>query len=316
MVEIPFYQTRSKERLIFKRKRNSFFLDAGVFLWGLKVLERGPSIMPGEIKKPNQACEADLLKQFLQNTRSGTPVCLPCDPKISWNYVKMVHNGLKYSMMQLTSEILWFLIEEGPGAYRMVNFTKLFTCDSERASISFFGGDHSRDFCPKGFTSRGDFGGFDFWIKPSKKELEKWTSQCDGSRNPVPTNRYAVSMREIFRFERERLLAMSWFRGPKTSGNCLKEDMIAKAEQGLYFFLYLSYAQGLHQLGSCSHWICMSWIWQLLPKSGELDVSSEQDVLADIADAFTPQNLIWGKLAVITCFCGKSSGDTVEMLGL
>jgi 6-phosphogluconate dehydrogenase len=63
---------------------------------------KGPCIMPGGTKKAYEAVEAILTKIAAQ-TEDG-PCCAYIGPRGAGHYVKMIHNGIEYGIMQLTAE--------------------------------------------------------------------------------------------------------------------------------------------------------------------------------------------------------------------
>lgn len=64
----------------------------------------GPAIMPGGNKNAWPAIK-DILQKIAAHTPDGQPCCNWVGPEGSGHYVKMVHNGIEYALMQAISEI-------------------------------------------------------------------------------------------------------------------------------------------------------------------------------------------------------------------
>jgi 6-phosphogluconate dehydrogenase len=96
-----FFTDTDRREEYLKSKGINFF-GAGIS-GGAKGARFGPSIMPGgsnEAYKVVQPIFEAVAAKF-----SGAPCVAYLGPKSAGNYVKMVHNGIEYGLMQLTSEI-------------------------------------------------------------------------------------------------------------------------------------------------------------------------------------------------------------------
>ena len=104
-----FYRYRPPGSL-FKGKKASISLGPAC-LAVPKAHAVGPSIMPGGNREAYQH-----VKQIFEAVSAkykGEPCVAYLGPKSAGNYVKMVHNGIEYGLMQLTSEIYDLLKKAG-----------------------------------------------------------------------------------------------------------------------------------------------------------------------------------------------------------
>lgn len=91
--------------------RNLHFVGAGIS-GGEEGALNGPSIMPGGPKKSYESL-GPLLEEISAHV-DGVPCCTHIGPDGSGHFVKMVHNGIEYSDMQLIGEA-YQLLRDGLG---------------------------------------------------------------------------------------------------------------------------------------------------------------------------------------------------------
>src|SRR3954466_3993153 len=94
-----YLDTRRREAAL--RERGLHFVGAGVS-GGEEGALHGPSIMPGGPKESYDAL-GPLLEDIAAKV-DGTPCCTHVGPDGAGHFVKMVHNGIEYSDMQLIAE--------------------------------------------------------------------------------------------------------------------------------------------------------------------------------------------------------------------
>ena len=104
-----FYTDTDRREAYLKDKGVNFF-GAGVS-GGAKGARRGPSIMPGGSKEAYQHVKP--IFEAVAAKYNNEPCVTYLGPKSAGNYVKMVHNGIEYGLMQLTSEIYELLKKAG-----------------------------------------------------------------------------------------------------------------------------------------------------------------------------------------------------------
>lgn len=222
------------------------FFGAGVS-GGAEGARRGPSIMPGGNKEAYK--EVKPIFEAVAAKFKGEPCVAYLGPKSAGNYVKMVHNGIEYGLMQLTSEIYDVLKKAGNFDNKELHNT--FSKWNEGRLQSFL-----VEITSKIFTQKDDKGsGFlidKILDKARQKGTGKWTSQNAMDLGiPVPSIDIAVSMREISALKEERVLADKLYSRPKPEP-MEKEKLEKITEEALYFSFITTYAQGLHQLADAS----------------------------------------------------------------
>jgi len=216
------------------------FIGAGVS-GGSKGARYGPSIMPGgdkdayKIVRPIFENVAAKIKDepcvsFLGNTSSG-------------HYVKMIHNGIEYGIMQLISEV--YNVLKNPLGKENEEIYEIFKKWNNGILNSYLI-EITRDiFLAKDEESGGYL--IDIILdKAKQKGTGKWTSQSAMDFGAsIPTIDASVSMRIISSFKDLRM------KGDKIYGNKKLEISsidIEDLEKSLIFSFIISFSQGLSQL--------------------------------------------------------------------
>ena len=238
--------TDTDRREAYLRDKGINFFGAGVS-GGAEGARKGPSIMPGG----SQEAYAHVRPIFeaVAAKFKGEPCVAYLGPKSAGNYVKMVHNGIEYGLMQLTSEI-YDLLKKAGGL------------DNEELQQTFAGWNQGRlqsflvEITSEIFGRKDELGPGHLVDKildrAKQKGTGKWTSQNAMDLGiPIPTIDVAVSMREISALKEERTKADALYQRP-TPQSVDKGELTTKAEQALYFAFILTYAQGMHQLRDAS----------------------------------------------------------------
>ncbi|MFY0592073.1 NADP-dependent phosphogluconate dehydrogenase [Roseivirga sp.] len=216
------------------------FFGAGVS-GGAKGARKGPSIMPGGdkhaytyIKPIFEAASAKV---------NGEPCVAHLGNGSAGNYVKMVHNGIEYGLMQLISEA-YSLMKNG---MRLSNaeIQSAFSTWNQGRLKSFLIEITAEIFDKKDELSEGDL--IDAILdKGKQKGTGKWTSQNAMDLGiPIPTIDAAVSMREISALKPQRMTAETLY-GAKIAQTI--ELTIEQLEEALFFSFIVTYAQGMQQL--------------------------------------------------------------------
>lgn len=169
----------------------------------------------------------------------------------SGHYVKMVHNGIEYGIMQLLGEI-YDLLHRGVGLTH-AELADLF--DSwQRGPLSSFLVEITAKILRKTDPKTG---------KPlvemildvaRQKGTGKWTSQeAMDLQVPLLTIDAAVALRDISAYEAERLQASKLFavNAPSFSGD--RSAFLARMERAAYTAILITYAQGFAMLRKASN---------------------------------------------------------------
>jgi len=216
----------------------------------------------------------------------------------------MVHNGIEYAMMQLTSEV-YDLLHRAAGLSND-ELHQVFDTWNKGRLQSFL-----VEITAEIFLQEDDLGSgrlVDMILdKAKQKGTGKWTSQNAMDLGiPVPTIDMAVSMREVSALKSLRVDADSLYDRPKLPA-LPKEELIEQAEQALYFSFVISYAQGLHQLAEASKEYGYELDLSQIAKIWRAGCIIRAGMLADIAEAFG-QNPKLENLLLSPSFVDKVNG--------
>ena len=274
-----FFTDTDRREAYLKEKGINFF-GAGVS-GGAKGARRGPSIMPGGSREAYQHVKP--IFEAVSAKYKGEPCVAYLGPKSAGNYVKMVHNGIEYGLMQLTSEIYDLL--KKAGGLSNAELHETFAKWNQGRLQSFL-----VEITSEIFEQKDDLGDGDLvdkiLDKAKQKGTGKWTSQNAMDLGiPVPTIDVAVSMREISALKEERTQADALYDRPTPSA-VNKADFIAKAEQALYFAFIMTYAQGMHQLSDASKEYEYELELGEIAKIWRAGCIIRAALLADITDAY------------------------------
>ncbi|UII75515.1 NADP-dependent phosphogluconate dehydrogenase [Flagellimonas sp. HMM57] len=274
-----FFTDTDRREAYLKEKGINFF-GAGVS-GGAKGARKGPSIMPGGSRDAYQYVKP--IFEAVSAKYKGEPCVTYLGPKSAGNYVKMVHNGIEYGLMQLTSEIYDLLKKAGDltneelhQTYANWNAGRLQSFLVEITSEIF---EQKDDLTDGHLVDK-------ILDKAKQKGTGKWTSQNAMDLGiPVPTIDIAVSMREISALKAERIQADELYDRPKPE-SVVKKTLIAKAENALYFAFIITYAQGMHQLADASKEYGYELELGEIAKIWRAGCIIRAALLADITDAF------------------------------
>ncbi len=224
-------------------KEGIHFFGAGVS-GGAKGARRGPSIMPGgdesayeHIKPIFEAASAKV---------NGEPCVAHLGNGSAGNYVKMVHNGIEYAMMQLISEV-YSLLKNGLGLSND-GLRIIFEDWNKSALESFLVEITAEIFAKKDDLTEGELVD-QILDKAKQKGTGKWTSQNAMDLGvPIPAVDVSVSMRQISSFKDQRVKAEQVYSMEHSPLELTVEEM----KDALQLAFILAYAQGFVQLRSAS----------------------------------------------------------------
>lgn len=273
--------TDTDRRDAYLAEKGIHFFGAGVS-GGAKGARLGPSIMPGGNRVAYQHVKP--IFEAVSAKYEGEPCVAYLGPKSAGNYVKMVHNGIEYGLMQLTSEI-YDLLKKG-GDFTNAELHQTYSNWNEGRLQSFLVQITSEIFRQEDELGEGRL--VDKILdKAKQKGTGKWTSQNAMDLGiPVPSIDIAVSMRELSALKKERIQADSLYHRPKVE-HMNKEKLENLAEQALYFSFIITYAQGLHQLADASNEYGYELEIAEIAKIWRAGCIIRAGLLADITEAFT-----------------------------
>jgi 6-phosphogluconate dehydrogenase len=239
--------TDTLRRVAYLQSKNLHFTGMGVS-GGEEGARKGPSIMPGgdaeaypHIKPMLEAVSAKV---------NGEPCVAYMGKGAAGHYVKMVHNGIEYAIMQLISEA-YDLLHRGLGLNND-ELHEVFKQWNEGELQSFL-----IEITADIFKQQDDKTGnrlVDMILdKAGSKGTGKWTSQdAMNLPSPIPVIDMAVSMRNISSFKEERMVAAALYNPTIKPITAKKEVAIKQVHDALYFATIICYAQGLAMLHSAS----------------------------------------------------------------
>ena len=204
----------------------------------------GPSIMPGGDKDAYEYLRP--LFESIAAKVNGVPCVDYLGKGGAGHYVKMVHNGIEYSIMELISECYGFL-KQVAGLKNQELFT-VFDNWNKGDLQSFLVEITAFIFLQKDEESGQDV--VDLILdKAGAKGTGKWTSQdAMNIAVPIPSIDTAVTMRNISSLKTQRVEAAKLY--PKNNGSETidKEAWISQVHDALLFGILMSYTQGLAML--------------------------------------------------------------------
>ena len=239
--------TDTLTRIKFVADKNIHFMGMGVS-GGEQGARTGPSIMPGgdmeawkQVKPILEAIAAKV---------SDEPCVAYMGNNAAGHYVKMVHNGIEYGIMQLISEIYDFL-KRGL-ALSNDDMHAIFKKWNEGELQSFLI-EITADIFPKKDEHTNNRLIDMILDRAGSKGTGKWTSQ-EAMNLPVslPTIDMAVAMRDISGFKDERVKAAALYNPKIKSFIKNKEKLIQQLHDALYAATLITYAQGLSMLHKAS----------------------------------------------------------------
>ncbi|MGN6179353.1 MAG: NADP-dependent phosphogluconate dehydrogenase [Mucilaginibacter sp.] len=214
---------------------------------GEEGARRGPSMMPGGDKEAY-----NVMKPILESIAAkvdGAPCVTYIGPGASGHFVKMVHNGIEYGIMQLIAEV-YQLMKTGLG---MSNgeMHEVFAKWSEGRLKSFLI-DITKDIFAYKEPGADHLLLDDIKDEARAKGTGKWTSQVAMDlQAPIPTIDTAVSMRDLSKYKETRVEAESVY-GKSNALNVNKDEFLKALEEAMYFAMIVTYAQGMFMLSNAS----------------------------------------------------------------
>ncbi len=244
---------------------NSHFVDterrakdlkaAGLHFFGMGVSGgeegalHGPSLMPGGDEESYRHLEALLTKMAAQT--SDGPCCAYLGPRSAGHYVKMVHNGIEYGIMQLICE-----------AYDILrNILGLPAPQIRDIFADWSAGDLNSFLLEISVVVLGKIDAetrqplVDLVLDTAEqKGTGKWTAQdAMGLGVPVPTLTAAVIARILSGAKQERMAASEILHGPSRKFSGDRKQFAARLREAFHISVIACYAQGFAQLQVASN---------------------------------------------------------------
>lgn len=209
----------------------------------------GPSMMPGG--KPEAYAKVKHIFEATAAEVNGEKCIRYLGIDHAGHFVKTVHNGIEYGIMQLISEV-YDILKKGFGLNNE-ELNEVFTKWNKSSLNSYL-----IEITANIFTHREENGeGYviDHIVDSARqKGTGKWASQIAMDLGvPVPTIDVAVSMRNMSDLKVDRIRAgslLAW--NEQLISHVNKDEIIEKLRGSLYFGMMLTYAQGFELMQSAS----------------------------------------------------------------
>ena len=215
---------------------------------GEEGARRGPSIMPGGDRSAYENV-APILKAIA--AKVGDEACVDYMGKgAAGHYVKMVHNGIEYAIMQILAEV-YDILKRGK-SFTNAELHELFATWNKGDLQSFL-----MEITADVFLQKDDKGEGDLVDKildvAGSKGTGKWTSQSAMDMGvAIPVIDAAVSMRNISGLKAERVTAAGLYTAVDHTIPTEKAKLVQEVHDALYSAIIICYAQGLAMLQKAS----------------------------------------------------------------
>jgi 6-phosphogluconate dehydrogenase len=208
----------------------------------------GPSMMPGGDKEAYQYLQPIL--EAIAAKMDEQPCVAYMGNGAAGHYVKMVHNGIEYAMMQMISEV-YDVLRRGAGLSNE-ELHGVFSEWNKGQLQSFLINVTASVFKTK--DEESDQFLVDIILdQAGSKGTGKWTSQEAMDLGvSIPCIDTAVAIRYLSAYKNERVEAAKLYEHAVTPIKNTKEELLADLENALAFCFVIAYAQGLSQLGKAS----------------------------------------------------------------
>src|SRR5580693_816845 len=194
------HYTDTLRRVKFMEGKGFHFMGVGIS-GGEQGARTGPSIMPGG--DPEAYLHVQPILEAVATKVNGEPCVAHLGKGAAGHYVKMVHNGIEYAIMQLISET-YDLLHRGLG---LDNDDK-----SDNRLVDMI------------------------LDKAGAKGTGKWTSQDAMDLGvPIPVIDMAVCLRELSAYKEERTQAAALYKTPSSDIPVPQEVFIQQVRDALYF---------------------------------------------------------------------------------
>ena len=240
-----FTDTMRRDQALAEKKLHFFGMGVS---GGEEGARFGPSMMPGGDKDAYQVMQP--VFDAIAAKVDGAPCVAYMGPGAAGHFVKMVHNGIEYGLMELIAET-YGLLKNGLGLDNEA-IGQVFTQWNEGRLQSFLL-DITKDIFA--FKNPDGDGLLLDAIKDEAraKGTGKWTSQVAFDlQAPIPTVDTAVSMRDLSKYKqlREQLAQQYGPAAGQIAGD--KDEILKQLEQAFYFSMIVTYAQGMQLLSNAS----------------------------------------------------------------
>jgi 6-phosphogluconate dehydrogenase len=237
------YFPDTNRRIAELEEKGIHFFGMGIS-GGEKGARFGPSMMPGGDEQAYERLRP--VFEAIAAKVDGEPCVTYLGSGSAGNYVKMVHNGIEYGIMQLISEV-YDLLKRGLG-FSDEKLQQMFTEWNEGELKSFLV-EITSIVLKKTDDETGKLLVNLISDQAKAKGTGKWTSQnAMDLQAPIPTIDAAVNMRDLSKYKEERVEASKKLTDTPTAHTSSDDEILKSLKEAYYFAMINIYAQGLAQL--------------------------------------------------------------------
>lgn len=234
------------ERVQWANEKDLLFIGTGVS-GGAKGAREGPCLMPGGDKKAYEAVE-DILKEIAAEAK-GEPCVDYMGPEGAGHFVKMVHNGIEYAIMEAIVESYHILLDTG---FSYGEIQDHFQDWADSYHLGGFLTEITADILDTTDEKTGKPKVETILDTASQKGTGRWTSQVARDMGvPVELIGDAAFERTLSSFKGLREKAADIFKEDFAEFTGDKEELAKNIESGLYSAVLVAYAQGFQMLANC-----------------------------------------------------------------
>ena len=239
-------------RVKYVSEKGFHFMGMGVS-GGEEGARKGPSIMPGGDVEAFKVVQPIL--EAVAAKVNGEACTAYMGKDAAGHYVKMVHNGIEYAIMQLISEV-YDLMHRGLGLSNE-EMHQIFHQWNQEELNSFLIEITADIFKQKDVETGKEL--LDVILdKAGAKGTGKWTSQDAMDRGvSIPTIDIAVSLRTLSAYKEQRINASKIYNKTHSSLETDSSKFINELKEALFCAIIISYAQGLSLLVKASEELSM-----------------------------------------------------------
>jgi 6-phosphogluconate dehydrogenase len=215
---------------------------------GEEGARRGPSMMPGGDKDAYNVMKP--IFEAIAAKVNGEPCVTYIGPGASGHFVKMVHNGIEYGIMQLLAET-YEIMKNG---LKLNNDTiqKTFA-DWNAGRLKSFLMEITADIFAYKAPGTDHLLLDDIKDEARSKGTGKWTSQVAMDlQAPITVIDTAVAMRDLSKYKELRVKASELYSKEDSKLNGDTDELLKALEQAFYFSMVITYAQGTFLLTNAS----------------------------------------------------------------
>ena len=210
----------------------------------------GPSIMPGGDRGAYERI-APVLERIAAKTEDDGPCVTYCGRHSAGHYVKMVHNGIEYGIMQLICEV-YDILRRAAGL-ETSRIQAIFQAWTESPEVGGFLVDITAQCLAKVDAETGEPLVDKILDTAGQKGTGKWTAQSALDLGiPIPTLSQAVNARILSGLKSARVDASRVLTGAHAAFDGSLEDLTTTLHDALHLSMTACYAQGLHLIQAAS----------------------------------------------------------------